>query len=96
MIGLRHELLEVTERLVKEYEAILPAGSVLRCVVRCRDELLLLGLSDGLLEAVDAMARRRLQEHGDRSEAETSVATMPARGGLLIDLAALQPRAASF
>lgn len=55
MIGLRHELLEVTERLVKEYEAILPAGSVPRCVVRCRDELLLLGLSDGLLETVDAM-----------------------------------------
>ena len=47
MIGSRHELLEVTELLVKEYEAILSAGWVLSCVAGCRNELLLLGLSDG-------------------------------------------------
>lgn len=85
----------MTERLVQEFNDILPAGSVLRCVVRCREELILLGVSDGLLEAVSAMARRRLQEHGRPLEAEESVATVPVRGGWA-PISALPALAAPF
>ncbi len=59
--AVRQELLEVTERLVREHDEV-PAGSVIRCVARCRDELLALGLRAGLVEAVEAMARRRLRD----------------------------------
>lgn len=63
----RRELLEVTHQLVQEHDQ-LPAGSVIRCVTRCRDELLLMGMRDGLVVAVEAMARRRLRarQHGLR------------------------------
>ena len=65
----RQALLDVTHGLVREYEGDVPAGSVIRCVVRCRDELLLLGLREGLVDAVDAMARRRLEARGSRTAA---------------------------
>lgn len=57
----RRELMSLTEQLVREHEA-LPAGSVIRCVARCRDELVLMGLRDGLVIAVEAMARNRLRD----------------------------------
>ena len=59
--AVRHALLDTTDRLVTELGVHLPAGSIIRCVVRCRDELWLLGVRDGIVEAVEAMARRRLQ-----------------------------------
>ncbi|MCW2622840.1 MAG: hypothetical protein JWL64_2442 [Frankiales bacterium] len=55
-------LRELSTGLVDEYSAELSAGTVLRCVARCRDELLLIGVRDGLVEAVEAMARSRLRE----------------------------------
>ena len=61
VLAVRQELLEATERLVREHDDV-PAGSVIRCVARCRDELLALGLRAGLVDAVEAMARRRLRD----------------------------------
>lgn len=57
----RQELVELTHQLVREHENVLAAGSVIRCVTRCRDELMLMGVREGLLPAVEAMARRRLR-----------------------------------
>ena len=62
LLTARHALLDVTHDLVVEHEGRVPAGSVIRCVARCRDELVLMGLRDGLVEAVEAMARRRLRD----------------------------------
>ena len=58
----RNELLDMTHRLVREHEQHLPAGSVIRCVSRCRDELVRMGVRDGLVEAAEAMSRRRLMD----------------------------------
>lgn len=57
----RPELLDLTEGLVQEHAGLLPAGAVIRCVARCRDELVLMGVRDGLPDAVAAMARGRLR-----------------------------------
>lgn len=62
IVAARRALLELTYDLVKQHEGYLPAGSVIRCVARCRDELLLMGVRDGLFDAVEAMARRRLRD----------------------------------
>lgn len=83
----RQALVEVTQRLVKEFGTDQSAGSVIRCVARCRDELLRLGLRAGLLDAVEAMARRRLQERSGCSEVE--IPTSSVGQGLVIDLAPL-------
>jgi hypothetical protein len=56
-----HELVDLAHRLVREHESVLPASSVIGCVTRCRDELVVLGVREGLLPAVEAMARRRLR-----------------------------------
>lgn len=56
--------MEATTRLVREHDA-LPAGSVIRCVGRCHDELVRAGVRQGLAHAVEAMARRRLADRGD-------------------------------
>ncbi|MCW2623188.1 MAG: hypothetical protein JWL64_2790 [Frankiales bacterium] len=58
----RDELLSLERRLMDEFDEVLAAGAVLRCVARCRDELLLIGVRQGLVEAVEAMARHRLRE----------------------------------
>lgn len=58
----RHELLDLTHRLVREHEQHLPAGSVIRCVSRCRGELMQMGVRNGLVEAVEALSRRRLMD----------------------------------
>ena len=60
----RLDLLDVTHRLVGEFEGRVAAGAVLRCVARCRDEVLRAGTQVGLPEAVEAMARRRLELRG--------------------------------
>jgi hypothetical protein len=57
----RHELVDLAHRLVREHESVLPASSVIGCVARCRDELVGMGVREGLLPAVEAMARRRLR-----------------------------------
>ncbi len=57
----RGDLIDVSDALVAEYDGLLPAGAVLRCVARCRDELLALRLGDGLSVTLEAMARRRLR-----------------------------------
>lgn len=62
----RSALVDLTHRLVTEFESSLAAGSVIRCVARCRDELWQMGLRDGIVEAVEAMARRRLADRVPR------------------------------
>jgi hypothetical protein len=56
----RRNLLDVTQDLVAEFHDRLPAGSVIRCVARCREELWGVGVREGLADAVLAMSRRRL------------------------------------
>jgi hypothetical protein len=62
IVTVRHELLDMTHRLVREHEQQLPAGSVIRCVARCCDELVQMGVRVGLVDAVEAMSRRRLRD----------------------------------
>jgi hypothetical protein len=57
----RYELVDLAQRLVREHESVLPASSVIGCLARCRDELVGMGVREGLLPAVEAMARRRLR-----------------------------------
>jgi hypothetical protein len=47
----------LTMRLVAEFSDRLPAGSVIRCVARCRESLSGMGVRDGLVLAVEGMAR---------------------------------------
>jgi hypothetical protein len=60
-LAAREHLLDVSHDLVREFEGRLAAGSVIRCVVHCRDELVRTGVRHGLVEAVHAMARTRLR-----------------------------------
>lgn len=55
------ELVGVTTELVREFGGVLEQGSVVRCVDRCRDELVRAGVSAGLPTALTAMARLRLR-----------------------------------
>ncbi len=60
----RRALLRRTEHLVHDLQP-LPAGVVIACVVRCRDELIRMGVRSGLAVASESMARARLmKEHG--------------------------------
>ena len=64
-IGFRQEderISEITGRLVAEYGGVLPPGTVLRCIARCRHQLRRAGVRAGLDHAVEAMARHRLRE----------------------------------
>ncbi len=54
-------LVDVVERLVTEYDGALPAGTVMRFVAQCREELRGLEPSETLPAAVERLARRRLQ-----------------------------------
>lgn len=60
VIAERRALLRRTEVLVRELEPV-PAGVVIACVVRCRDELMRAGVRTGLAVAAESMARARLQ-----------------------------------
>jgi hypothetical protein len=79
VVAARHELLDMTHRLVREHEQNLPAGSVIRCVSRCRDELVQMGVRDGLVAAVEAMSRRRLMDRVAPVMAKAIGAVQPAR-----------------
>ena len=62
VVQVHAQLLRLTEQLVREYQAELAAGTVIRTVVGARDELRLAGVAAGLAPAVESVARRRLQE----------------------------------
>jgi hypothetical protein len=55
-------LLGLTEHLVDEYGGRLAVGTVIRTVAVARDELRLAGVRAGLVTAVEAMSRHRLQQ----------------------------------
>lgn len=57
----RASLLRSSQELVDEF-TWLPAGHVIACMVRCRDELERMGVRDGLATATIAMTRTRLLE----------------------------------
>jgi hypothetical protein len=54
------DLLAGTETLVREFQASMPAGTVITTVVSCRNELMRTGVRQGLAIAAEAMARSRL------------------------------------
>jgi AAA+ superfamily predicted ATPase len=58
----RQDLQEVTNSLIAEFDGRLPAGTVIRCVARSRQQLLASGVRSGLPVAAEAMARLRLSE----------------------------------
>ena len=53
----RSDFATLTAQLVADFAARLPAGAVVRCVGRCRETLLTQGVRDGLVPAVEGMAR---------------------------------------
>ncbi len=58
----REEVLAMSERLVAEYAGQVPAGSVLRYVARCHEQLRLAGVDDGLVAAIEDAVRLRLAD----------------------------------
>ena len=58
----REDLQEVTSSLIAEFAGRLPAGTVIRCVARAREQLLGTGIRSGLAVAAESMARLRLSE----------------------------------
>lgn len=58
----REDLQEVTNSLIAEFADRLPAGTVIRCVARAREQLLGSGVRLGLAVAAESMARLRLSE----------------------------------
>jgi hypothetical protein len=55
------ELSVLTESLIAEFTAQLPAGTVIGCVGHAREQLLSSGVRAGLVVAVESMARTRLR-----------------------------------
>ena len=58
----REDLRDITSSLIAEFAGRLPAGTVIRCVARAREQLLSSGMRSGLAVAVESMARVRLSE----------------------------------
>ena len=58
---MREQLRSVTASLIAEFAGDVPAGAVIRCVARARDELLRSGVDTGLPAAAEAMARLKLR-----------------------------------
>jgi hypothetical protein len=56
----RDEMLAMTEGLIAEFSGLLPAGSVMRCVARCRKQLHRAGIRHGLVPATEAATRMKL------------------------------------
>jgi hypothetical protein len=54
------EIVAMTENLIAEYAGRVPAGRVIACVARSREQLLQSGVRDGLVPATEAAARVRL------------------------------------
>lgn len=71
---IRLELMVVADRLVAEFAGHRTAGGVLRCVAGCRADLRGSGLTAGLPEAVDRLARQRLTEQTDGQSAASGSA----------------------
>jgi hypothetical protein len=61
VVQLRSQLLQLTERLIREHRDSLAAGAVIRAVAAARDEVRAAGMQNGLLPAVEASARQRLR-----------------------------------
>lgn len=59
--ALRYELAGTTQRLIAEFAAQVPAGTVSRCVSQAREELLRSGVRSGLAPAAEVMARAKLR-----------------------------------
>jgi hypothetical protein len=70
----RKDLLVRTEDLIREFQPLLSAGTVIATVARCRDELVRSGVRAGLATAVESMARTRLRMH--------AVETLPMQNSL--------------
>lgn len=51
------DLVALGERMVYEFAGVVPAGTVLQSVLRCRDQLLGSGLRHGLIPATEAAVR---------------------------------------
>ena len=58
----RRDLNDATARLVADFST-LPAGTVIGCVGRAREELLRAGVREGLAVATESMARQWLSRH---------------------------------
>ena len=63
----REALGTLTVQLVAEFAGLLPAGSVIRCVGRCRESLAGMGVQAGLVLAVEGMARGLLLQRLPRA-----------------------------
>lgn len=74
------EMLAMTENLVAEYAGRVPAGTVIACVARTREQLMRSGIRHGLVPATEAATRRRLSArvpahaHGSAHEYSLSMA----------------------
>jgi hypothetical protein len=55
-------LTEVTASLIAEFAGLLPAGTVIRCLARAREQLLNSGVRSGLAAASESSARLQLME----------------------------------
>ena len=60
VVRLHVQLLQLSERLIREHGDSLAAGTVIRAVAAARDELRGADAGPDLLEAVEALARQRL------------------------------------
>lgn len=61
-VAWRADVVDISDRLVREFGPALPAGSVMRCVASCSRLLRASGVHSGLPDAVEAMARQRLAQ----------------------------------
>ena len=53
-------MLAMTEGLIAEFSGLVTAGSVMRCIARCREQLRRSGVRHGLVPATQAAARVKL------------------------------------
>ncbi len=58
----REQMREVSERLVAEFAAVVPADRVLSCIATAREELMRSGIRTGLAAATEASVRLRLSQ----------------------------------
>ena len=63
-IAARDELHEVTTSLIAEFAGRVPAGTVIRCVAKAREQLLRAGVRAGLATATESSARNSLTTLG--------------------------------
>lgn len=57
----RAEMLTLVARLVAEYAAVLPAGTVIRCAARVHESLLRAGVRDDLPARTERLVREELR-----------------------------------